>query len=164
MKRSELKKYLPKIRRTAKVTPAKGGKYTINRAESAALLASCLYGSDFYEQESFGIIVVNRNNDVIGAEIIFRGGASTTLVDSKVVMKYALDYPGACGIFAFHNHPSGTLRPSDADNKITKKLANACKVLSLSFLDHIILGSQSGASYYAYSSDASQWLAHSYGL
>ena len=71
--------------------------------------------------EEFWIILLNRSNKVIGKERISSGGIAGTVVDAKMVFRTALEKGPASGIILAHNHPSGNLKPSQADIGITKK-------------------------------------------
>jgi len=88
--------------------------------------------------EEFWIIMLNRANKVLQKCQISEGGISGTVVDPKRIFKVALDHH-ACSIILGHNHPSGVVTPSEADQKITKKLVNAGVLLEITVLDHIIL-------------------------
>jgi DNA repair protein RadC len=88
--------------------------------------------------EEFWIILLNRANKVIQKVQISEGGISGTVVDPKKVFKIALDNH-ASSVILGHNHPSGMVNPSEADQKITKKLVNAGVLLEITVLDHIIL-------------------------
>lgn len=99
----------------------------------------CLYASmEGLAHEEFKILLLNRNNRVVKIEQISQGGIAGTVVDPKIIFKKALDY-GACSIILSHNHPSGNLRPSQADLKITKKLKEAGELLEVRVLDHLII-------------------------
>ncbi len=87
--------------------------------------------------EQFWVILVNRNNRVIHKKPISLGGISGTVVDPKVVFKVALENL-ASGIILVHNHPSGNLKASEADVRLTKKLKEAGSLLEIPVLDHII--------------------------
>lgn len=87
--------------------------------------------------EQFWIIMLSRNNQVIKKRQVSHGGVSGTVADPKVIFKTALE-DLASGIILIHNHPSGNLRPSHADMRLTKKLAQAGKLLEIPILDHII--------------------------
>lgn len=89
--------------------------------------------------EEFWVIFLNRANAVIGKQNISKGGVSGTVVDPKVVFKMAVQFP-ASGIILAHNHPSGNLRPSQADHQLTRKLKEAGKALDIPVLDHLIVG------------------------
>ncbi len=88
--------------------------------------------------EEFWIVLLNRSNRVIGKECISSGGVAGTVVDAKIIFKKALAGL-ASSIILFHNHPSGNLRPSQADLDITKKLKKAGEVMDISVLDHLIV-------------------------
>jgi len=70
--------------------------------------------------------------------MISEGGISGTVVDPKKIFKIALDNH-ASGIILGHNHPSGVVTPSEADQKITKKIVNAGLLLEIAVLDHLII-------------------------
>ncbi len=96
--------------------------------------------------EVFKIILLNRNNRVTKIDTISSGGVAGTVVDPKVIFKKALDEQ-ASSIILTHNHPSGNLKPSQADLNITKKLVAAGKTLDINVLDHLII-SENG--YYSF--------------
>jgi DNA repair protein RadC len=89
--------------------------------------------------EEFWIILLNKANKVIRTCNISEGGISGTVVDPKKIFKIALDHH-ASSIILGHNHPSGNLQPSEADQKITKKIRDAGNMLDVAVLDHIIIG------------------------
>lgn len=87
--------------------------------------------------EQFWILSLNRNNKVIGSRLISHGGVSGTVADPKVIFKMALE-DLASGIILIHNHPSGNLKPSLADKKLTEKMVASGKLLEIPVLDHLI--------------------------
>jgi DNA repair protein RadC len=89
--------------------------------------------------EEFWILLLNRANDVIRPLQISQGGVVGTVVDAKVVFRYAIEHL-ASSMILFHNHPSGHLTPSDADRTLTKKLKESGKLIDIQVLDHIIVG------------------------
>ncbi len=89
--------------------------------------------------EEFWVIYLNRANAVIGKENISKGGISGTMVDPKVVFRMAVQIPASAIILA-HNHPSGQLKPSQADHQLTRKLKEAGAALDIPVLDHLIIG------------------------
>ncbi|WP_316827830.1 JAB domain-containing protein [Pedobacter miscanthi] len=99
--------------------------------------------------EEFKIILLNRSNHVLGIVDISMGGVSGTYVDPKVVFAVALK-GNASGIILTHNHPSGSIRPSEADIKLTTRLAECGKLLDINVWDHIILSEN---SYYSFADD-----------
>ncbi|WP_372755437.1 DNA repair protein RadC [Mariniflexile sp.] len=90
------------------------------------------------EHEEFWIIYLNNSNKVIQKTQLSKGGITGTLVDVRLVLKNALEV-GATGLVLAHNHPSGTLKPSEADKQITKKLKLAAESLDIKVLDHLIV-------------------------
>jgi DNA repair protein RadC len=90
------------------------------------------------DTEEFWILLLNRANKVIGKKQISSGGVSGTVVDAKVVFKEAIEQL-ASSIILSHNHPSGNLKPSQADLDLTKKLKAAGKTMDIAVLDHLIL-------------------------
>jgi len=88
--------------------------------------------------EEFWIVYLNNSNKVIQKNQLSKGGITGTLVDVRLVLKNALEV-GATGIILAHNHPSGTLKPSEADKKITQKLKSAGESLDIKVLDHLIV-------------------------
>lgn len=87
--------------------------------------------------EEFWLILLNRANMVLKKESISKGGISGTVADPKLIFKAALDNK-ASSIILVHNHPSGNLKPSEADKKLTKKVFEGGKMLDLPILDHLI--------------------------
>ena len=88
--------------------------------------------------EEFWIIYLNNANKVISKSQLSKGGITGTLVDVRLVFKTAIEI-GAVAIILSHNHPSGTLQPSEPDKQITKKLKLAGESLDIKILDHIIV-------------------------
>lgn len=88
--------------------------------------------------EEFWIVYLNNSNKVIQNQQLSKGGITGTLVDVRLVMKNALEL-GATGLILAHNHPSGTLKPSEADKQLTQKLKYAGESLDIKVLDHLII-------------------------
>lgn len=87
--------------------------------------------------EEFWVIILNRANYVIRNEKISSGGLAGTVADPKVIFKRALDAKG-CSIILVHNHPSGNLKPSEADISLTRKLKESGLLLEIPVIDHLI--------------------------
>ena len=96
--------------------------------------------------EEFWIIYLNNSNKIISKEQLSKGGITGTIVDSRIIMKNAVRH-GATALILAHNHPSGTLRPSESDKSVTKKLKIAGETLDIKILDHIIITQQSYFSF-----------------
>ena len=88
--------------------------------------------------EEFWIIYLYNSNKVISKSLLCKGRITGTLVDIRIVFKTALEM-GATALILCHNHPSGTLIPSDADRQITRKLKLAGDSLEIKVLDHLIV-------------------------
>ena len=88
--------------------------------------------------EEFWLLMLNKNNEITARTRMSTGGAAGTVVDLKMIFKTALD-ARATAIIAVHNHPSGSLSPSQADVELTRKLRKAGEVLDLPLLDHLIV-------------------------
>jgi DNA repair protein RadC len=88
--------------------------------------------------EEFWILLTSRSQKVVGKELISKGGISETVVDPKIIFSLALQHQ-ASNIFLIHNHPSGNLKPSHSDLSLTKRLADAGRLLDIKILDHIII-------------------------
>lgn len=88
--------------------------------------------------EEFWILYLNNSNKVIVKNQLSKGGITGTLVDVRLVLKKALEV-GATSLILCHNHPSGTLKPSRADQDITQKLKTAAMSLDIKVLDHLII-------------------------
>ena len=88
--------------------------------------------------EEFWIVYLNNSNKVLQKIQLSKGGITGTLVDVRLVLKTALQI-GAIGLILTHNHPSGTLVPSQADKNITQKLKIASESIDIKVLDHLII-------------------------
>ncbi len=117
-----------------------------NSKDSYELLLSCWSKKTIELQEEFKILLLNRNHQVLGIYPLSKGGVSGTIVDAKLLFSVALKCNASSVILA-HNHPSGNLKPSEMDKKLTLKLKEAGSFLDITVLDHIILSTQ---DYYSF--------------
>ena len=88
--------------------------------------------------EVFAVVFLNRANKINHFEIISRGGITGTVADPRVILKKALE-EDATSIVLCHNHPSGNLIPSHADEELTKKIKSAASYFDIKVIDHIIV-------------------------
>jgi DNA repair protein RadC len=88
--------------------------------------------------EEFWIVLLNRANKVIDKQKISQGGISGTVTDVRLILKMAID-KFAASLILCHNHPSGNIKPSEADISITKKIKESGTLMEISVLDHIII-------------------------
>lgn len=99
--------------------------------------------------EEFWMLLLNKGNKVLGKEQLSVGGTDATVVDVKIVFRKAIE-GSASAIIVCHNHPSGTLRPSQADLDITKKLKISGDTIGIQVLDHLIIGD---GDYYSFADE-----------
>ena len=122
----------------------------IMTANDAVNMFRKAWDSDRLEyQEDFHIMYLNKGNRVLAMYHASKGGTAGTVVDVKPALVTALKINAHSMILA-HNHPSGTLTPSEADKTITKRFIEAAKLLSMNVLDHVILTRD---SYYSFADD-----------
>lgn len=88
--------------------------------------------------EVFGVVFLNKANRINSFEIISKGGITGTVADPRVILKKALEVD-ATSIVLCHNHPSGSLKPSRADEELTLKIKEAAKYFDIRVMDHIIV-------------------------
>ena len=98
------------------------------------------------KREVFAVIFLNRANRIMHFEIISEGGMTGTVVDPRIILRKALE-ENAVSIILCHNHPSGSLRPSRADQEVTIKIKQAASFLDIAVLDHIIVSEE---GYYSF--------------
>lgn len=111
----------------------------ITSVQKAAEILLSTWDKDTIElQEEFKVIFLNRANLVLGIYPLSKGTTSGTLVDVKLIFGAALK-SNASGIIITHNHPSGNLKPSDADIELTKKIKKCADFLDITLIDHIIV-------------------------
>lgn len=91
-----------------------------------------------YKQEVFMVVFLNRANRIKHSEIISKGGITGTVADPRIIMKKALQEE-AISIILCHNHPSGSLKPSNADRTLTTKIKEAAQFFDIRLADHIIV-------------------------
>jgi DNA repair protein RadC len=102
-----------------------------------------------HKHEVFAVVFLNRANKINHFEIVSQGGITGTVADPRVILKKALE-EDAVSIVLCHNHPSGSLKPSRADEELTKKIKEAASFLDIKVLDHVIV-SEDG--YYSFADD-----------
>ena len=96
--------------------------------------------------EEFWLLLMNQNHRLIKKVRIAHGGISEVSVDIRIIIREA----GVCNatiLAVCHNHPSGNLRPSQADNDLTRSIRQACNLMRIQFMDHVIV---TDGAYYSY--------------
>ena len=99
--------------------------------------------------EVFAVLFLNRANRIRHFEIISSGGMTGTVADPRIILKKALE-EDAVSIILCHNHPSGNLRPSRADEELTSKIRHAARYFDIQVLDHIIVSTE---GYYSFADE-----------
>jgi len=99
--------------------------------------------------EEFKVMYLNRSNRVLQILPISQGGITVTVADPRLVIAGALKV-GACSMVLAHNHPSGSLKPSKADEELTVKIKEAAKYFDIRVLDHLIVTSE---GYYSFADE-----------
>jgi DNA repair protein RadC len=137
---------LGRRRQAAEVLP----KIVVNNSKQIAAYLRALLKD--YSYEVFAVLFLNRANKINHYEIISRGGISGTVADPRIILKKALE-EDATSIVLSHNHPSGNLKPSRADELLTKKIKEAAAYFDIEVVDHIIVSEE---GYYSFA-DEGNW-------
>ena len=102
-----------------------------------------------HRREVFAVLFLNRANKINHFEIVSEGGMTGTVADPRVILKKALE-EDAVSLILCHNHPSGSLKPSKADEELTQKIKDAAKYFDIKVLDHLIV---SDVGYYSFADE-----------
>lgn len=132
--------------RRRQATDALEKKTVTSSADIAAFLQSKIKDN---RHEVFAVLFLNRANKINHFEIISEGGITGTVADPRIILKKALE-EDAVNIVLAHNHPSGSLKPSRADEELTRKIKEAAKYFDISVIDHIII---SDLGYYSFADE-----------
>jgi DNA repair protein RadC len=100
-------------------------------------------------QESFITLYLNTANEILGYYNHTVGGINATIADRRLILATALA-SASVGIVVSHNHPSGNLKPSQADIELTRKLKEGASVLDIKLLDHVIISKN---NYYSFADE-----------
>ena len=125
---------------------------SITNSKAANSLIREMYqhtSSEVELKEYFFIVLLNRANEVIGYHKLSEGGICATLVDIRIAFATALKSL-AVGMLLVHNHPSGNLKPSQQDIKLTKDFCKAGDLLEIKILDHLIISVE---GYYSFADE-----------
>lgn len=96
--------------------------YHLKNSQDCAAICRDLLEENIHFTESMVLLLLNRNNKVLGFKKLSSGGITGTVLDARVVFFHAVHTPGCTGIILAHNHPSGNLQPSEADIRITRQI------------------------------------------
>jgi len=131
-----------------KVMPSQRPKITSSKEAYEILLDS--WDEDKLEfVEQFKVLLLDRANRILGIYELSTGGVSGTVADPKLVFAAAIKANASAMILA-HNHPSGQVKPSQADISLTKKLTEGGRLLEIPVLDHIIV---TGEDFYSFADE-----------
>ena len=109
----------------------------INNSKDCESIFRKIYKNIEYD-EKFYTMYLNRKNVPVAYDLISIGSVSGTVVDIRKILRGAL-MANCSNIIVSHNHPSGNISPSSEDIKITEKIVNACKLMDINVLDHVIM-------------------------
>lgn len=138
---------LPQIEVSVRIKNKGVEKHQIRCSNDIYQLSKLMFNQGTIEWTEEAIIMcMNRNNELIGFKCISSGGMAGTVIDPKVVFTIALQC-SAHAVILMHNHPSGNLKTSQADDIVTQKLVEAGRMLEIQVLDHLIVTTE---SYYSY--------------
>jgi len=115
----------------------------VGEAKAISIVAALELGRTFMadlQHEEFWVLFLDRGNRYLDHQCISKGGMHGTVADPKVIFKATLDRKAVCIVIA-HNHPSGQLRPSEEDIKLTKKVVEGGRLLDVQVQDHLIITS-----------------------
>ena len=114
------------------------GTAKITKSANIAEYIRPFFGPEIEVFEQIFLITLNQGNNIVSVTKISQGGISGTVVDIRLVAKYALEGL-ATSIILAHNHPSGSLKASSQDINLTKKVQAGMKLLDITLLDHLIV-------------------------
>lgn len=134
--------------RRRQAMPGRNKPTVTSSADVAEQLQSMLKD---YKHEVFAVLFLNRSNRINHFEIISKGGITGTVADPRIIIRRALE-EDAVSMILCHNHPSGSLRPSKADQELTQKIRHAAQYFDIKLMDHLIVSDE---GYYSFA-DAGQ--------
>ena len=122
----------------------------LNSKESFTVLYPLFNNETIGFIEEFYMLLLNRANAVLGWVKLSTGGTTGTIIDKKIIAIIALQM-NASGIILCHNHPSGNIKPSEIDIKITEAVNQACQLFEIKVLDHVIISPD--GTYYSFADE-----------
>lgn len=124
-------------------------RFQIRSSEDLVQIFKIAFEECMQHHEEAYAVFLNRSNRVLGISNISKCGIAGTVVDIKIILQTALKVHASAIIFS-HNHPSSNLNPSQDDIRLTENMKAACKLMDISFLDHIIITEE---SYYSFANE-----------
>ena len=132
----------------SKVKPSERPRITSTK-EAYQILLQTWDANKIEFVEQFKVVLMNRAHRVLGIYELSSGGIAGTVADPKLVFMAALK-SNACCLILSHNHPSGNLKPSQADKALTRKISEAGKLLDIQVIDHVIVTNE---GYYSFADE-----------
>lgn len=118
--------------------------------DSVEILRESFEPGEIEMQEYFKVLYMNNYNKMLGVHTVSMGTSTSTPVDMKILFSGAL-LTKAAAIIVCHNHPSGEVKPSIQDDKLTHQIREGCKLLDIKLLDHVIL---TASNFYSYNDES----------
>ena len=128
----------PKIRIVYSKKMKDSERIKITQAKDVIAVLRSVWSSQIEIREEFVVLMLDKGNQVLGYQLLSKGGISGTIADVRLIYAVALEALASSIIIA-HNHPSGNTQPSVADIRLTKQVKEAGQQLNISLLDHIII-------------------------
>ena len=129
--------------------PKKNRKQVLDSSTAYKVLKESFSDETIDYRETFKVLYLNHNSQVLGCSTISEGAITMTCVDVRNVLQGAL-LTNATAMILAHNHPSGSTRPSREDDRITRRITDAAGLMDIRVNDHIILTSE---EYYSYNDE-----------
>lgn len=128
--------------------------FKVTGSETTFNYVKQFYPEDMNMKEFMFAIYLNAANKIIGHHKVGEGGVCGVYADTKLIMSGALNCL-ATAVILVNNHPSGNMKPSEQDNKLTKRVKEACNLFEISLLDHLIVGhnDQNEMIYYSFADE-----------
>lgn len=149
MNQTKKKEILSNVGSLTKHLPLPGLFKQIGCANDIAEYVKEIWTEEMYHESMF-VIYLNQRNRPVHYQLISNGGVSATIVDTRIIMMYAAQTL-ASGMIMVHNHPSGYLKPSHEDEKVTKRVDELGKLLGTKLLDHLIIDED--FNYYSFANE-----------
>ncbi len=127
------------------INPSERPKITCS-SDAYKVFMQCWDKDKLQLQEQCKLMLLNPANRVLGIVEISTGGMTCTVVDPKLVFAAALK-SAACSLILSHSHPSGNLKPSEADKRLTERINAGCKLLDIQLFDHMIVTAEGFISF-----------------
>jgi len=130
---------ISQIELTYKPLIRKQKRIKINNSQDAFKAVLSNWNKNTLElHEEFKVLLLNRANEVLGIHTVSKGGITATVVDIRILFAVALK-SASTSLILVHNHPSGNLKPSEADKRLYEKVKKASKYLDIQVLDNMII-------------------------